>query len=422
MKLAIDALRKRFEKYISFDTQSDEEKEDTYPSTPGQLVFAQALAEELKEIGLVDVDIDANGYIMATLPANGCENTPTIGFIAHLDTSPDAPGGPVHPRVVSNYDGSNIVLNETQGIVLSPKDFPELASYRGQDLLVTDGTTLLGADDKAGITAIVSAAEYLCEHPEIQHGRIRLGFTPDEETGRSALRFDVKRFDAAFAYTVDGGAIGGLEYENFNASNPVIVFHGRNVHTGDAKGKMLNALTLAAKWQTMLPDGEKPEYTEGRDGFYHVYKLSGTVESCTMHMLVRDHDRKRFEARKAYLSRLAAFFNESYGNGTVELSMPDVYYNMREKIEGGNEHIVEMAAQAMREIGVTPVVAPIRGGTDGAQLSYRGLPCPNLFTGGMNYHSRYEYLPLPSLQAAAETVLRLMVEGAVGRGKGHENH
>ena len=422
MKLAIDALRKRFEKYISFDTQSDEEKEDTYPSTPGQLVFAQALAEELKEIGLVDVDIDANGYIMATLPANGCENTPTIGFIAHLDTSPDAPGGPVHPRVVSNYDGSNIVLNETQGIVLSPKDFPELASYRGQDLLVTDGTTLLGADDKAGITAIVSAAEYLCEHPEIQHGRIRLGFTPDEETGRSALRFDVKRFDAAFAYTVDGGAIGGLEYENFNASNPVIVFHGRNVHTGDAKGKMLNALTLAAKWQTMLPDGEKPEYTEGRDGFYHVYKLSGTVESCTMHMLVRDHYRKRFEARKAYLSRLAAFFNESYGNGTVELSMPDVYYNMREKIEGGNEHIVEMAAQAMREIGVTPVVAPIRGGTDGAQLSYRGLPCPNLFTGGMNYHSRYEYLPLPSLQAAAETVLRLMVEGAVGRGKGHENH
>lgn len=422
MKLAIDALRKRFEKYISFDTQSDEEKEDTYPSTLGQLVFAQALAEELKEIGLVDVDIDANGYIMATLPANGCENTPTIGFIAHLDTSPDAPGGPVHPRVVSNYDGSNIVLNETQGIVLSPKDFPELASYRGQDLLVTDGTTLLGADDKAGITAIVSAAEYLCEHPEIQHGRIRLGFTPDEETGRSALRFDVKRFDAAFAYTVDGGAIGGLEYENFNASNPVIVFHGRNVHTGDAKGKMLNALTLAAKWQTMLPDGEKPEYTEGRDGFYHVYKLSGTVESCTMHMLVRDHDRKRFEARKAYLSRLAAFFNESYGNGTVELSMPDVYYNMREKIEGGNEHIVEMAAQAMREIGVTPVVAPIRGGTDGAQLSYRGLPCPNLFTGGMNYHSRYEYLPLPSLQAATETVLRLMVEGTVGRGKGHENH
>lgn len=422
MQIAMEQLLSRFEKYISFDTQSAEEKMDICPSTSGQMIFARALAAELRELGLSDVTLDDHGYLMATLPANGGGQAPVVGFIAHLDTSPDAAGGPVRPRVVTAYDGGDIVLNAAQGIVLSPREFPELAAYRGQDILVTDGMTLLGADDKAGITAIVSAAEYLLCHPEIRHGKIRLAFTPDEETGRSALRFDVEKFAAAFAYTVDGGAIGGLEYETFNASNPVVVFHGRNVHTGDAKGKMRNALSMAAKWQAMLPEGEKPEYTEGREGFFHVYKLEGTVERCTMHMLVRDHDRKRFEARKAYLAHLADCFNVSYGAGTVELTMPDVYYNMRDKIMPAHEQVVALAARAMSEAGVEPAVMPIRGGTDGAQLSYRGLPCPNIFTGGLNYHSRYEYLPLPSLKAAAETVLHLMVDAAAVGGDGHEDH
>ena len=422
MQIAMEQLLSRFEKYISFDTQSAEEKMDICPSTSGQMIFARALAAELRELGLSDVTLDDHGYLMATLPANGGGQAPVVGFIAHLDTSPDAAGGPVRPRVVTAYDGGDIVLNAAQGIVLSPREFPELAAYRGQDILVTDGMTLLGADDKAGITAIVSAAEYLLCHPEIRHGKIRLAFTPDEETGRSALRFDVEKFAAAFAYTVDGGAIGGLEYETFNASNPVVVFHGCNVHTGDAKGKMRNALSMAAKWQAMLPESEKPEYTEGREGFFHVYKLEGTVERCTMHMLVRDHDRKRFEARKAYLAHLADCFNVSYGAETVELTMPDVYYNMRDKIMPAHEQVVALAARAMREAGVEPAVMPIRGGTDGAQLSYRGLPCPNIFTGGLNYHSRYEYLPLPSLKAAAETVLHLMVDAAAVGGDGHEDH
>lgn len=422
MQIAMEQLLRRFEKYISFDTQSAEEKMDICPSTSGQMIFARALAAELRELGLSEVTLDDHGYLMATLPANGGGQAPVVGFIAHLDTSPDAAGGPVRPRVVTAYDGGDIVLNAAQGIVLSPREFPELAAYRGQDILVTDGMTLLGADDKAGITAIVSAAEYLLCHPEIRHGKIRLAFTPDEETGRSALRFDVEKFAAAFAYTVDGGAIGGLEYETFNASNPVVVFHGCNVHTGDAKGKMRNALSMAAKWQAMLPEGEKPEYTEGREGFFHVYKLEGTVERCTMHMLVRDHDRTRFEARKAYLAHLADCFNVSYGAETVELTMPDVYYNMRDKIMPAHEQVVALAARAMREAGVEPAVMPIRGGTDGAQLSYRGLPCPNIFTGGLNYHSRYEYLPLPSLKAAAETVLHLMVDAAAVGGDGHEDH
>lgn len=422
MQIAMEQLLSRFEKYISFDTQSAEEKMDICPSTSGQMIFARALAAELRELGLSEVTLDDHGYLMATLPANGGGQAPVVGFIAHIDTSPDAAGGPVRPRVVTAYDGGDIVLNAAQGIVLSPREFPELAAYRGQDILVTDGMTLLGADDKAGITAIVSAAEYLLCHPEIRHGKIRLAFTPDEETGRSALRFDVEKFAAAFAYTVDGGAIGGLEYETFNASNPVVIFHGCNVHTGDAKGKMRNALSMAAKWQAMLPEGEKPEYTEGREGFFHVYKLEGTVERCTMHMLVRDHDRKRFEARKAYLAHLADCFNVSYGAETVELTMPDVYYNMRDKIMPAHEQVVALAARAMREAGVEPAVMPIRGGTDGAQLSYRGLPCPNIFTGGLNYHSRYEYLPLPSLKAAAETVLHLMVDAAAVGGDGHEDH
>ena len=409
LELSMETLVKRFKDYISYNTQSDEDNDKECPSTPGQMVFAKHLAEELKDIGLSDVTLDAHGYIMATLPANDGGTGKTVGFISHLDTAPDAPGGPMHPRIVKDYDGKDIVLNEKENVVLSPNEFPELLDYKGQDIMVTDGLTLLGADDKAGLTAIVTAAEYLVKHPEVKHGTIRIGVTPDEETGRSATLFDVEKFGADFAYTVDGGAIGGLEYETFNAANPIITFHGRSVHTGDAKGKMLNALTLAAEWQNLLPAGEKPEYTEGYEGFFHVYKISGGVETCTMHMLVRDHDRAKFEERKAFLNKLAAFFNERYGAGTVEVTPHDVYYNMREKIEDGNMYVVDLAKEAMREAGIEPVISPVRGGTDGSQLSFRGLPCPNLFTGGLNYHGRYEYLPLPSLKAAAETTLHLMV-------------
>jgi len=409
LELSMETLVKRFKDYISYNTQSDEDNDKECPSTPGQMVFAKHLAEELKDIGLSDVTLDAHGYIMATLPANDGGAGKTIGFISHLDTAPDAPGGPMHPRIVKDYDGKDIVLNEKENVILSPNEFPELLDYKGQDIMVTDGLTLLGADDKAGLTAIVTAAEYLVNHPGVKHGTIRIGVTPDEETGRSATLFDVEKFGADFAYTVDGGAIGGLEYETFNAANPIITFHGRSVHTGDAKGKMLNALTLAAEWQNLLPVGEKPEYTEGYEGFFHVYKISGGVETCTMHMLVRDHDRAKFEERKAFLDKLAAFFNERYGAGTVEVTPHDVYYNMREKIEDGNMYVVDLAKEAMREAGIEPVISPVRGGTDGSQLSFRGLPCPNLFTGGLNYHGRYEYLPLPSLKAAAETTLHLMV-------------
>ena len=409
LELSMETLVKRFKDYISYNTQSDEDNDKECPSTPGQMVFAKHLAEELKDIGLSDVTLDAHGYIMATLPANDGGTGKTVGFISHLDTAPDAPGGPMHPRIVKDYDGKDIVLNEKENVILSPNEFPELLDYKGQDIMVTDGLTLLGADDKAGLTAIVTAAEYLVNHPGVTHGTIRIGVTPDEETGRSATLFDVEKFGADFAYTVDGGAIGGLEYETFNAANPIITFHGRSVHTGDAKGKMLNALTLAAEWQNLLPAGEKPEYTEGYEGFFHVYKISGGVETCTMHMLVRDHDRAKFEERKAFLNKLAAFFNERYGAGTVEVTPHDVYYNMREKIEDGNMYVVDLAKEAMREAGIEPVISPVRGGTDGSQLSFRGLPCPNLFTGGLNYHGRYEYLPLPSLKAAAETTLHLMV-------------
>lgn len=412
MELDMDVMVKRFKDYISFDTQSDEENDKVCPSTPGQLVLAKHLAEELKAIGLTEVELDNHGYVMATLPANGAMDAPVVGFIAHVDTSPDAAGGPIKPQIVKNYDGKDIVLNENGPIVFSTKDFPEVLKYQGQDIMFTDGTTLLGADDKAGVTAIVSAMEYLVNHPEVKHGKIRVGFTPDEETGRSADRFDVEKFGADFAYTIDGGEIGGLEYENFNAANPVITFHGRSVHTGDAKGKMINAITLASEWQQMLPAGDKPEYTEGYEGFFHVYKITGGVETCTMNMLVRDHSRQKFEARKAYLNNMAAFFNQKYGEGTVVVTPHDVYYNMLEKIEDGNMYVVELAKQAMEAAGVKPDVQPIRGGTDGARLSFMGLPCPNIFTGGANFHGRFEYLPLNSLKKAGETVLGIATGAA----------
>ena len=407
MEIEMETVVKRFRDYISFNTQSDEANDKECPSTPGQMVLAKHLADELRSIGLTEVTVDEHGYVMATLPANNGDDSPVVGFISHLDTSPDAAGGPIHEQIIHAYAGGDIVLNEEKGIVFSVADFPGIERYKGQDIMMTDGTTLLGADDKAGVTAIVSAAEYLMAHPEISHGKIRLGFTPDEETGRSADRFDVKAFGADFAYTVDGGELGGLEYENFNAANPTILFHGRSVHTGDAKGKMKNAVSMAAEWQQMLPAGEKPEYTEGREGFFHVYKIEGDVEKCTMHMLVRDHDRARFDARKALLDQIAAFLNQKYGARTVTLTHHDVYFNMLEKIEDGHMDVVDLAKTAMKAVGVTPVVSPIRGGTDGAQLSFRGLPCPNLFTGGANFHGRFEYLPTASLKKACETVVEI---------------
>ena len=417
MEIKMETVVKRFSDYISFNTQSDEANDKECPSTPGQMVLAKHLADELRSIGLTEVTVDEHGYVMATLPANNGDDSPVVGFISHLDTSPDAAGGPIHERIIHAYAGGDIVLNEAKGIVFSVADFPGIERYKGQDIMMTDGTTLLGADDKAGVTAIVSAAEYLMAHPEISHGKIRLGFTPDEETGRSADRFDVKAFGADFAYTVDGGELGGLEYENFNAANPTILFHGRSVHTGDAKGKMKNAVSMAAEWQQMLPAGEKPEYTERHEGFFHVHTVAGSVELVTMEMLVRDHDRAHFERRKALLDDMAAFFNKKYGEGSVEVHHRDVYYNMLEKIEDGNLYVVELAREAMEEIGIEPDVQPIRGGTDGARLSFMGLPCPNLFTGGANFHGRFEYLPLPSLKKAAELVLAIMVKAASCKGK-----
>ena len=318
MEIKMETVVKRFRDYISFNTQSDEANDKECPSTPGQMVLAEHLAEELRSIGLTEVTVDEHAYVMATLPANDGGDAPVVGFISHLDTSPDAAGGPIHEQIIRAYPGGDIVLNKEKNIVFSVADFPGIERYKGQDIMMTDGTTLLGADDKAGVTAIVSAAEYLMAHPEIRHGKIRLGFTPDEETGRSADRFDVKAFGADFAYTVDGGELGGLEYENFNAANPTIVFHGRSVHTGDAKGKMKNAVSMAAEWQQMLPAGEKPEYTEGHEGFFHVHTIHGGVETVTMEMLVRDHDRAHFERRKALLDDMAAFFNKKYGEGSVE--------------------------------------------------------------------------------------------------------
>ena len=354
-----------------------------------------------------EVELDANGYVTATLPANGASGGAVVGFIAHMDTAPDAPGKDVRPQIVRHYDGGDVVLNAEKGIVFKTDTFPEVKKYIGQDIIFTDGTTLLGADDKAGVAAIVTAMAALIRHPEIPHGKIRVAFTPDEETGRSPLRYDVAGFGADFAYTVDGGELGGLEYENFNADNPVVTFRGRSVHTGDAKGKMVNALSLAAQWQAMLPAGDKPEYTEGREGFFHVYKMTGDVETCTMHMLIRDHDRARYERRKALLDQMAEFFNHQYGDGTVSVAHHDVYQNMLDVIADGHMDIVELAKAGMETAGVTPVISPIRGGTDGAQLSFRGLPCPNLFTGGANFHGRFEYLPVPSLEKACQTVIEI---------------
>lgn len=397
-------LTQRFLKYVKFDTQSDEETNLT-PSTPGQMIFAQYLERELRDLGLEDISLDDNGYLMATLPANTSRRVPTVGFIAHLDTSPDLSGKNVNPRIVSAYDGGDIVLNEAKGIVLSPSEFPELLHYVGQDLIVTDGNTLLGADDKAGIAEIVTAVEYLKEHPEIEHGRIRIAFNPDEEIGLGAHKFDVERFAADWAYTMDGGEVGELEYENFNAAVAKVTFRGRNVHPGYAKHKMINSIRMANQFILMLPRWETPEHTEGYEGFYHLIHIDGSVESTTLTYIIRDHDRDRFERRKKELEHLVRKTNNEFPD-CCSIDIKDQYYNMREKIEPVR-HIIDIAEEAMRLAGVTPVVVPIRGGTDGAQLSFKGLPCPNIFAGGLNFHGRYEFVPIPSMEAAERTIVEI---------------
>ena len=394
----------RFLKYVTFATQSDEESGIT-PSTSGQRVFAEALVKELEALGLEEISLDDNSYLMATLPSNmGDKEVPTIGFISHLDTSPDMSGEGVKPRIVS-YAGGDIVLNEAENIVLSPRMFPEMEQYIGQNLIVTDGTTLLGADDKAGVAAIISAVAYLKEHPEIKHGKIRIGFTPDEEIGAGADHFAVEKFGCEFAYTVDGGEIGELEYENFNAAAAKVVFSGRNVHPGTAKDKMVNASLLAVEFASMLPADQRPETTEGYEGFFHLTAMVGSVEQAVLQYIVRDHSRELFEQKKQLLEQITAQLNKKYP-GMVSLEMHDQYYNMREIVEP-KKYIVDLASEAMEAVGVKPQIKPIRGGTDGARLSFMGLPCPNLFTGGHNFHGRYEYIPIPSLQKSMETVVKI---------------
>lgn len=394
----------RFLKYVTFATQSDEESGIT-PSTSGQRVFAEALVKELEALGLEEISLDDNSYLMATLPSNmEDKEVPTIGFISHLDTSPDMSGEGVKPLIVS-YAGGDIVLNEAENIVLSPRMFPEMEQYIGQDLIVTDGTTLLGADDKAGVAAIISAVAYLKEHPEIKHGKIRIGFTPDEEIGAGADHFDVEKFGCEFAYTVDGGEIGELEYENFNAAAAKVVFSGRNVHPGTAKDKMVNASLLAVEFASMLPADQRPETTEGYEGFFHLTTMVGSVEQAVLQYIVRDHSRELFEQKKQLLEQITAQLNKKYP-GMVSLEMHDQYYNMREIVEP-KKYIVDLASEAMEAVGVKPQIKPIRGGTDGARLSFMGLPCPNLFTGGHNFHGRYEYIPIPSLQKSMETVVKI---------------
>lgn len=396
----------RFLGYVKYDTQSDELTNLT-PSTPGQMIFARALKDELERIGLTDITLDDNGYLMATLPGNidAGREVPTVGFIAHLDTSPDMSGRHVSPRIVENYDGGDIVLNEAEGIVLSPVEFPELSHYVGQSLIVTDGNTLLGADDKAGVAEIVTAMEYLLAHPEIKHGPVRVAFNPDEEIGRGAHKFDVGAFGADFGYTMDGGEIGELEYENFNAATAKVTFKGRNVHPGYAKHKMINSMRIANQFVIMLPRWETPEHTEGYEGFYHLVGMEGTVEKTTLVYIIRDHDRDRFERRKKEFEHLARKINHEYP-GCCELEVKDQYYNMREKIEPVM-YVIDLACKAMENVGVTPKVQPIRGGTDGAQLSFKGLPCPNIFAGGLNFHGRYEFVPIPSMEKAKDVIVEI---------------
>lgn len=398
-------LKERFLKYVAFDTQSDENSE-TFPSTAKQLVLLNYLVEEMNAIGLTEVEIDPNGYAMGTIPATpGYEDRPVVGFIAHVDTSPDMSGAGIKPQVIENYDGKDIQLNPQLSMTVA--DFPELAFYKGHTLITTDGTTLLGADDKAGVAEIMTAAEYLIRHPELEHGKIRIGFTPDEEIGRGVDHFDVKRFGADFAYTVDGGFEGELEYENFNAAGAKISVNGKNIHPGSAKDKMINALQVLCDINALLPAWERPEHTEGYEGFYHLVGMRGSVEHAQMSYIIRDHDRTKFERKKQYLTEAVALMNARYGEGVIELTITDQYYNMKEMVEP-HPQVIEKAFRAMQQAGVEPVVKPIRGGTDGSRLSYMGLPCPNLFTGGMNFHGKYEYCSLTTMEKSVQTILNLV--------------
>ncbi len=397
-------LKERFLKYVSYDTQSSEES-TTFPSTEKQKVLLAALRDEMQMLGMTEVSMDQYGYVMGTIPASkGLEQAPVIGFIAHVDTSPDMSGAEVKPRIIEEYDGSDIVLNGQ--LTMRVAEFPELAFFKGHTLIHTDGTTLLGADDKAGVAEIMTAAEYLLTHPEVQHGKIRIGFTPDEEIGRGVDFFDVKAFGADFAYTVDGGMEGELEYENFNAASAKIEIQGRNVHPGYAKNKMINAIEVACDLQRLLPEAERPEHTEGYEGFYHCVGLNGTVEQATVSYIIRDHDADRFEARKVFLWSCVDLLKKKYGDGVLNLILKDQYFNMRKMVEP-HPQVIDKALQAMKMADVKPLVRPIRGGTDGARLSFMGLPCPNLFTGGMNFHGKFEYCSLTTMRKAQQVILNL---------------
>lgn len=398
-------VTKRFLKYIEIDTKSCESSE-TCPSTEKQLNLAYLLEKELNELQLVNVSVDENGYVMAELPANCDRKLPTIGFIAHMDTAPDMSGTDVKPQIIENYDGNDIILNEKKRIVLSPKKFPEMKNYIGETLITTDGTTLLGADDKAGIAEIMTAVKYLKDHPEIEHGTIKIGFTPDEEIGRGGDKFNIEKFSADYAYTIDGGEIGELEYENFNAASAKILIKGTNVHPGSAKNKMVNSIDIAQELNSLLPVNEKPQYTEKYEGFFHLHTFNGTVEETTLEYIIRDHDMDMFLERKELITNVVEFLNKKYEN-IIELNIKDQYYNMKEKILPVF-NIVNIAEQAMIDVGVTPIIIPVRGGTDGARLSYMGLPTPNIFTGGHNYHGKFEYIPISSMEKSVSVIVRII--------------
>ena len=399
-------VKERFYKYVAYDTQSSEESE-SFPSTDKQKVLLADLAEEMRSLGMTEVEMDEYGYVMGTIPATpGYENKPVIGFISHVDTSPDMSGKDVRPREIPNYDGSDIALNSE--LTMRVEEFPELSFFKGHTLIVTDGTTLLGADDKAGVAEIMTAAEWLMSHPEVAHGKIRIGFTPDEEIGRGVDFFNVERFGADFGYTVDGGMEGELEFENFNAASAKFTVKGRNIHPGYAKNKMINAMHVAMEVASMLPPTQRPEHTEGYEGFYHLVGMKGEVELAELSYIVRDHSREKFEEKKEFLTRVEKYMAEKYGEGVVSLALKDQYYNMREMVEPHPE-VIDKAKKAMEMAGVVPIVRPIRGGTDGSRLSYMGLPCPNLFAGGMNFHGKFEYCSVQSMERAMQTIINLAI-------------
>lgn len=400
------SVTERFLKYVSFDTQSDETSGVT-PSTEKQRVFAKYLKQELENVGLEDIYLDEKAYLYATLPANTDEKLPVVGFISHLDTSPDLTGKNVSPRLVAAYDGGDIVLDEENKVILSPRQFPELNDHKGEDLIVTNGKTLLGADDKAGIAEIIAAMDYLKNHPEIKHGKVRVAFNPDEEIGLGAHNFDVQRFGCDWAYTIDGGEVGELEFENFNGASAKVTITGLNVHPGYAKDKMVNSILAAHKYIALLPALSTPEHTEGYEGFFHLISINGSIEKTVLTFIIRDHDRSKFEYRKNYMRKCGEMVNKEYGKDIVEVEINDQYYNMREKVEP-MMHIIETAEKAMRNCGIEPKIKAIRGGTDGAQLSFKGLPCPNIFAGGLNFHGRYEFVPVQSLEKAQNVIVEIV--------------